>query len=103
MHCTVQPGKYCTLFPPLERRAIFSDPAPWTGNPTENLPGFCAECLVVSSGKIQFLVVELQRATLHYSGGLQVEPAPDSGGLQVEPAPDSGGLRVEPAPVKRSA
>jgi hypothetical protein len=27
MHCTVQPGKYCT-FSPLIRRAIFSDSAP---------------------------------------------------------------------------
>jgi hypothetical protein len=50
MHCTVQPGKYCTFFPLL--------------------------C----------------------SGGLQVEPAPDSGGLHASQKAFSA--RVEPAPVK---
>ena len=38
-----------------------------------------------------------------YSGGLQVEPGPDSSGLQVAPGPDSSGLQVEPAPGSGTA
>ena len=76
MHCTVQPGKYCTFFPPLFRRApsrartrmnnaqSSSDPAPPVfcepENHREKLPGFCASALVASRAKIQFLVVRLQ-------------------------------------------
>ena len=61
MHCTVQPGKYCTFLPPLERRAIF--PGPLGRKPSEKLPEFCGESLVMSRRKIQFLVVGLQTDT----------------------------------------
>src|SRR5467141_3150602 len=61
IHCTVQPGKYCTFLPPVERRATFSTLAPWTRNDAEWLQGFCGESLGVSSSNIQSLVVGLRR------------------------------------------
>ncbi len=65
MHCTVQPGKYCTIFPPhCEQRAIFfRSGSPCFCEPEnhrEKLPEFCASALVASRAKIQFLVVRLQ-------------------------------------------
>jgi hypothetical protein len=57
MHCTVHPGKYCTLFPPGLTTAFSGA---WFRSEPEKLPGFCAGTLVVSSKKIQSLVVELQ-------------------------------------------
>ena len=68
MHCTVQPGKYCTLFSPLLNGKLFTANAlcvncpgpPWTGNSAGNSRGFCAAALVVSREKIQLLVVGLQ-------------------------------------------
>jgi len=44
MHCTVHPGKYCTLFPPQKCRDIFFFPfrAPGPDAPREKLPGVCA-------------------------------------------------------------
>jgi hypothetical protein len=63
MHCTVQPGKYCT-FPPCDHAQSFSDAAPLVfcepKNHREKLPEFCASALVASRAKIQFLVVRLQ-------------------------------------------
>jgi hypothetical protein len=59
MHCTVHPGKYCTLVPP-ELTAAFS--GAWFRSDPEKSRGFCAGALVVSRKKIQFLVVELQNA-----------------------------------------
>ncbi len=66
MHCTVHPGKYCTLSPlsqiKNDARFFRSSPLdiPWARNPRKKLPGFCAAALVVSREKIQFLVVGLQ-------------------------------------------
>src|ERR1700733_3623633 len=60
IHCTVQPGRYCTLSPLTERTANFLPSGPSTGYLLEKLPEFCAVALVVSSAKIQFLVVGLQ-------------------------------------------
>jgi hypothetical protein len=57
MHCTVHPGKYCTLVPPGLTTAFSGA---WFRSEPEKLRGFCAGTLVVSREKIQFLVVELQ-------------------------------------------
>lgn len=57
MHCTVQPGKYCTLILPSGLTTGLS--GAWFGNFPEKLRGFCASRLVVSREKIQFLVVGL--------------------------------------------
>lgn len=73
MHCTVHPGKYCTLILPLELRAIFSvrgEPLRMlrTSHPRKKLRGFCAAEIVVSRKKIQYLVVWLQTDP-HRGGG----------------------------------
>jgi hypothetical protein len=71
MHCTVHPGKYCTLFPPGLTTAFSGA---WFRSEPEKLPGFCAARLVVSRKKIQFLVVELQSGP----GGHPPLPAGDA-------------------------
>jgi len=48
--------------PRWQRRATFSALAPWTRKETEKLREFCVRGLVVSRGKIQYLVVVLQKA-----------------------------------------
>ena len=72
MHCTVQPGKYCT-FSPFYSGMLQAEPAPvfQSGSPVccepeihrEKLREFCASCLVASREKIQYLVVRLQNET----------------------------------------
>jgi hypothetical protein len=58
MHCTVQPGKYCTWILPSGLTTGLS--GAWFGNFPEKLRGFCPSRLGVSREKIQFLVVELR-------------------------------------------
>ena len=66
IHCTVQPGKYCTLIPLAICCANFSGlilPSRFPDREhSEKLPGFCASALVVSRENVQFLVVRLQRS-----------------------------------------